>query len=85
MSFKITNKEVVEEIIYTDVVFTFKDGTEVETRIAHFMPQNKAEIIDNIKARGLSERQKKNATAKNSLLIATITTNEIVEDNEEMI
>jgi len=72
MSFKIINTEVVEETICTDVEYTFKDGTIIVTRVAHFNPENKMEIMENIRNRGISERQKKNIEEKNKLLLTQI-------------
>lgn len=69
MSYIITNKEVFGETITTDVIFTLSDGSELETRISHFMPQNIGEIFANIERREASEQLKIDSTKKNNLLL----------------
>ena len=69
MSYIITNKEVFGETITTDVIFTLSDGSELETRVSHFMPQNIGEIFANIEQREASEQLKIDSTKKNNLLL----------------
>lgn len=79
MSFIIKNKEVTGEVINTDVEYTFKDGTKLDVRVSHFSPQNKQEIMENIKNRGISEKARITAEARNKVLIAQLT-DAVVED-----
>lgn len=69
MSYIITNKEVFGETITTDVIFTLSDGSELETRVSHFMPQSIDEIFANIEQREISEQLKIDSTKKNNLLL----------------
>ena len=56
MSFVILNRRT-SETIFTEVTFTFPDGSQDTIDVAHFEPQTEDEILQNIENRYQTELQ----------------------------
>ena len=71
MTYKILNKEIVNENIITTVEYNF-DGVMVIVDIFHFMPQNENDIKTGILNRAASEKRKLEAIELNKTIASNI-------------
>ena len=58
MKYKIISTEISGETLKTLVEFTFNDDSTSEIEVSNFMPSSKAEVLQNIVNRWISEQNK---------------------------
>ena len=80
MIYKILNTRQQEQILFTEVEYNF-DEQLVVTEVAHFNPQSKEEIEQNIVNRAQSELQKLQSIEQVSSLVSEIKLNETKDIN----
>jgi len=80
MTYKILSTRQQEQILFTEVEYNF-DGQIVTTEVAHFNPQSKEEIEQNVTNRAQSELQKLQSTGQVSSLVLEIQLNKTKEIN----
>lgn len=80
MTYKILNTRQQEQILFTEVEYNF-DEQLVVAEVAHFNPQSKEEIEQNIVNRAQSELQKLQSIEQVSSLVSEIKLNETKDIN----
>jgi hypothetical protein len=80
MTYKILNKRVQDQILYTEVEYNF-DNKIVLVEVAHFNPQSTEEIENNIINRPLSELNNLNIKDNINSLLQNIEVNQVKNIN----
>ena len=75
MSYIITGKRIQDDTIFTKVVFSLSNSTELTVEVAHFRPQSVNEIESNISNREISEEAAIAAIAQTQLIYQELETN----------
>ena len=68
MAYEVLSSEVAEATIYTDVIFTMEDGTEMQIKVAHFRPKSVDEMIQTIEDREKQEQTQLDDIQRNTEL-----------------
>ena len=71
-TYKILLVKKMEDLVMTDVQFVFNSGKSTTVSISHFQPANRADVMQGIANRFLSERKKSQAEVANDTVLSDL-------------